>query len=259
MKYQTKLNSVQAKNELVLWMVLGPILLILLFFTGLALLFLAPVFILYSLVSGLLFLRTLSTGYLVRCLLFFFLTIFTLLLFFMGKHVLTLVAAVLSALLLIWLVIMLLVREFKWRILQVLELAAQPVDEVREGYSMRPMPAGKLNYTWEQLLGFAGHLRQNLAAIVYYEKDKVIFGLSRNTLKMVTFSRDYLNDTWVAFDRDGHVSVHISREDHAQFRESYAFDQLCDSLGSVFTEFFHLHQQGRGQEILHKLDFIRLS
>ena len=258
MNSQTKFNSVQARNELVLWMVMGPIILILLFFTGIALLFLTPVFFIYSVVSGLLFLRTLNTGYLIRGLLFVFLTAFTLLYFFLGNHLLTWAMGAMSVLLLVWLVIMVLVREFKWRNLLVLELAAQPVEDVSEGYSMRPMPAAKLRYTWKQLLGFGRFIQRNLVAVAYYEKDKVIFSLSRNRLRMIFFSRDYINGTWVAFDRGGTVSVHISRDDYAQFRESYAFDQLSNSLGHIFGEFYGLYEQGREQDITRKLDSMRL-
>ncbi len=243
---------------MVLWMVMGPVILILLFLTGLAILLLTPVFLIYTVISGLLFLRTRNTGYLVKGLLFLFLTLFTLTVFFLGNHVFTLVTGAFSALLLIWLLALVLVKDFKWRNLQVLELAAQPVDEVREGYSMRPMPAGNLRYNWDELLGFAGYVRRNLVADVYFENDKVAFSLNRDRFKMITFSRDYLNGTWVAFDRQGHVSVHLSREDHAQFRESYAFDQLCNSLGSVFSGFFELYRQGREQEVVRSLDSVQL-
>lgn len=254
-----KLNPVQAKHELVLWMVMGPILLIMLFLFGFAVLFFTPVFFIYSVISALLFFRTLNAGYLVKSLLFGFLSVFTLLLFFAGTSFFTLVVGVICILLLSWLVILVLEREFKWRNLHVFELAARPVETVEEGYSMRPMPAGSLSYNREQLRSFAEFIRRNLIAVVFYQDDKVVFGLERNRFKMATFNAEYIRDSWVSFDNEGNVSVHIARGDYEKFRESYAFDQLSDSLGSVFKEFLDLHRNGKGREIIRKLDFISIS
>ena len=252
-----KLNPVQAKNELVFWMVAGPILLIMLFLFGFAILFLTPLFFAYFVASALLFLRTLNGGYLLKSVLFGFLTAFTLLLFFSGTGILTIIAGLICIILLTWLIILVVIRDFKWRNLQVLELAAAPVEAVEEGYTMRPMPAGKLSSAREQLLPFAGFIRRNLIAVVYFQKDRVVFGLTRNRLKMITFGSDYVRDTWVSIDYQGNVSVHMARKDYEQYNESYAFDQLSDSLGNVFKEFFELYRKGREKEIIRKLDRFR--
>jgi len=253
---QRKLNPVLAKNELVLWMVMGPILLILMFLFGFAILLLAPVFVIYSLTSAMLFFRTLNTGYLVKSLAFFFLSVFTILMFFTGIEIFTIVTGIIGLLMLVWLFILVLVGDFKWRIFQVLELASVPVEDIKEGYSMRPKAVSRLDYAWEQFPSFAGFIRRNLISVVYFESDRVVFGLNRNRFKMITFNSDYIRDTWVSFDRVGNVSVHIARKDYEQFNDTYAFDQLSDSLGNIFMDFFELYRKGREKEIIRKLDYI---
>jgi hypothetical protein len=256
--FERKLNTGQIKNEVVLWMVLGPILLIFLFLFGFAIILFAPIFAVYSLISILMFFRTLNSGYLVKSMLFFFLLMFVLFMFFNGFNFFAIVAAVISGILLVWLVALIVVRDHKWRTLQLFELAAMPVDDVEDGYSMRPMPAGKLNYTWDELLSFAGFVRRNLISVIHFQKDRIIFSLERNRSKLISFNSDYISDTWVSFEKNGNVSVHISKKDYMMFRDSYAFDQLCDSLSNTYIEFFKLHQEGKEHEILRKLDFIRV-
>lgn len=259
MYFEPKIDAHQLRSEAILWMVMGPFLLIFLFLFGFAVILFAPICLVYGTVSLLMFFRTLNTGYLIKGLMFLFLVLFFLLFFFSGFGMFTIIAGIISSVLLVWLLVLIGIRDHKWRNMELLELAAMPVNDLAEGYSMRPMPTGKLSYQWKDLIRFTAFIRRNLISVPYFDKDKVIFSLNRSRFKLITFSSDYINDSWVSFDREGNISVHISKQDYELFRDSYAFDQLCNSLGLVFADFFKWHQQGREAEIIKKLDYIRIS
>ena len=70
---------------------------------------------------------------------------------------------------------------------------------------------------------------------------------------------DYLDDTWVAIDFDGNVSVNITEKDYLLFKQDLNFDQLCQSLGDVFIEFLDLSRQGRESQIIDRMNALRLS
>lgn len=254
---ERKLNSKAGRNETLFWMIVGPALIVLVFLFGLGVIFLAPVCLVYCLFSFLLYLRTFNPGYLVKSMMFFFLTVFFILAFFSGLDIVSLFMGGVSLLFLILLLILIAVRDYKWRTTELLELAAWPVNDVKEGYTMRPMPAGKLEYKWDELQQFASFIKRNLVSVVYHEKDKVVFSLNRSRLKLISFSSDYIRDSWISFDHSGQVSVHISKEDYKLYKDNYAFDQLCNSLGSLYSEFFLMFQQKKESNILKQIDLIR--
>jgi len=76
---------------------------------------------------------------------------------------------------------------------------------------------------------------------------------------MFRASGGYPDTTWINFDFEGDVSVHISQKDYLDYRESLAFDQLCESLGRLFIEFAEMHQRGEGVRIIDRLDALKLS
>ena len=57
----------------------------------------------------------------------------------------------------VFLVFMLLTKQAKWRGRDILELAAMPINDTAEGYSSRPRPIGRTDFTREEILEF----RQN--------------------------------------------------------------------------------------------------
>jgi hypothetical protein len=70
--------------------------------------------------------------------------------------------------------------------------------------------------------------------------------------------RDWDRDTRVVFGDAGDVSVSIVRSDYLHFMDEYTFDLLCASLGRLFSEFLDLQREGRGGEIIARLDALRL-
>jgi len=77
--------------------------------------------------------------------------------------------------------------------------------------------------------------------------------------RLLGLSGDYRDATWVNFDNEGEVSVHISQRDYLEYREPLAFDQLCASLGQVFIDFFELYQKGEGVRAVDRMDDLRIG
>lgn len=153
-------------------------------------------------------------------------------------------------------------KKIKWRGREILELVATPVEEVGNGYTPRPLPAGKLEYTRNELLAFAEFVRRNLIAITFNEGQRVVMvvvKMGEEFRYMLGLHNHIQDETWVSFDIEGEVSVNISHCDYLEFREALSFDQLCESLGQLFIEFFELFQRGEGVRVIDRMDALRLS
>lgn len=255
----SKLKSNEIKSEVILWLIIGPIMLLHLLFFGFGAFIFIPVCIAYGLVSLLLFLRTLNFGYLVKLVMFAVIMAFIGMILFKASIVLIFFTGVLSLLLLVILIILIFNRYYKWKTTELFELAALPVKDVKNGYTNRPRPTGKMDYSWEQLLNFSNFIRSNMISVVYFENDKIVFGLNHSRFKLITFNRDYLVGSWVSFDKQGNISVHIAADDYQNYKDAYAFDQLCENLGKVYRELFVLFIANKKQEILQKLNINRIN
>jgi hypothetical protein len=71
----------------------------------------------------------------------------------------------------------------------------------------------------------------------------------------ITASGKFTNN----FALDGEVSVHIARKDYLDYRQPLAFDQLCNSLGTLFVDFFELYTRGEGVRVINRLDDLRIG
>jgi hypothetical protein len=67
---------------------------------------------------------------------------------------------------------------------------------------------------------------------------------------------DPTGETWVSMDFEGNVSAHISQRDYLEYRETLAFDKLCESLGNLFVEFAGMLQRGEGVRVLDRMDAV---
>ena len=95
------------------------------------------------------------------------------------------------------------------------------------------LATGKVAHSQRDITAFADFARQNLIAITYFKKDKVVLvpvKMGDEFSVILGLSPDYKNGTWVAFDHDGNVSVNISHQDYLNYKENLSFDQLCSSL-----------------------------
>lgn len=150
-------------------------------------------------------------------------------------------------------------RKLKWRREEALELAAQPVDGNADGFTGRPFLAGKIDCSAEELAAFARFLFKRLVAIPYWRQGRLVLVLPKRPLDYVLkLRRGCDHDSWVAFDAAGNITVSIVRNDYLHYTDEYTFDLLCRSLGQLFAEFLELHRSSRDQEIVIRLDALRL-
>ena len=155
-----------------------------------------------------------------------------------------------------------LTRRLKWRGREIFELAAESVDETGNGYTSRPRPVGKVNYSPQQMHAFSHFCARHLIALPYVTSKNITLvpiKMGEEFGRLLGLSGDYRDATWVNFDVNGEVSVHIAQKDYLDYREPQAFDQLCTSFGRVFIDFFDLNNKGEGVRAIDRMDDLRLS
>ena len=133
---------------------------------------------------------------------------------------------------------------------QIFELAAGPVDAAGDGFTSRPYPAGNMEYSRQDLIGFSRFLDEARVAWPLVEEERMVLVLpGRMSSYSRVRNRDYADLTYVAFDYSGQVSVHMPQADYGQYRSRLTFDQLCASLAEVFKRFFTLYCSGESDQI----------
>ncbi len=160
---------------------------------------------------------------------------------------------------LVWLFSLVATKRIKWRGREVLELAAAGVEDSGDGYTSRPLPAGKTGLSRDQIMAFTEFARRNLIAVPYVGKDQVVFVpvmMGREFGFILGLKADYSDETWVSFDFEGQVSVNISHRDYLHYKEAFSFDQLCQSLGDLFVGFVETFERGEGVRIIDRLDAV---
>ena len=153
-------------------------------------------------------------------------------------------------------------RQLKWRGTEIFEMAAANIEESTESYTARPRPIMKLDYTKSELREFADFLSRKLICLSFMEDTRYVFMPVKTGEEIPLLykpSIDYEGRSWVAFDFDGNVSVNISRKDYLFYKDDLAFDQLCNSMGQLFLEFFELFRKGNEIRIMDRMDELRVS
>lgn len=154
-----------------------------------------------------------------------------------------------------------LTRRLKWRGREIFELAGRQVDETGNGYTSRPRPVGKVEYSPQQIRAFSRFCARHLVALPFINAKNITLvpvKMGDEYGRLLGLSGDYLDATWVNFDSHGEVSVHISQKDYLDYREPLAFDALCISLGQVFIDFLELFTRGEAERAIYRLDELRL-
>lgn len=224
--------------------------------------FIAVVEFIVMLIQLSIYLKTRNIGFLWMALAFLFITVFAVQVAINGldnksKGFMVYGILVLMASLIIVLIVM--SKKVKWRTREVLELAAMPVNHIDNGFTERPLPSGKIDASDFEIKAFAEFVRQKLIAIPYFEEEKVVFSLTSKYLKQAGFKGGYSDESWIAFDKSGNVSVFISKEDYLKYKDAFSFDQLCASLGNLFIGFFDLFKNGEGVRIIDRFNALRLN
>ncbi len=160
----------------------------------------------------------------------------------------------------IWLFYLMVTSQTRWKGNQILELAAVGIEQSNNAYTERPFPVREIDFTKDEILALAAYLRKNLICIHYNDGDKVYFVPINNSAAMdLLFGSGFnvVEDTWIAFDPSGMVSVHISRKTYLSYKENLAFDQLCNNLGNLFIEFMDDYRKGEDVRIMDKLNTVK--
>lgn len=153
-------------------------------------------------------------------------------------------------------------RKLKWRGREIFELAAEPVEEKDNGYTPRPRPVGKVEYSQQEMRSFARFCARHMVALPYYTSKNitlVLIKMGEEYGRVLGLSGDYRDATWINFDVDGEVSVHIAQKDYLDYREPLAFDSLCTSFGQVFIEALESYTRGEGVRFIDRLDDLKLG
>ena len=151
-------------------------------------------------------------------------------------------------------------RKVKWRREEILELAALPIDECQNGFTGRPHPTGTAEYSEREIENFARFMLRHLMAVPYREKNRLVLALTGHYIDhILNIRNDYSEDSWVAFDDNGNISVSIIKNDYLQYKDELTFDQLCLSLGDLFKEWLELFKNGEEIRIIKQLNDLKLS
>jgi len=151
-------------------------------------------------------------------------------------------------------------KKLKWRGWEILEMAARNVDDTTNGFTERPKALGKIECTNTELAGFTHFMKSNLIAWPIHEMNRVVFVpiATGNEYRLpLGISKDFSENTWIAIDREGNVTVQISKKDYLKYKESLAFDQLVEALGHLIITFFERYKRGEESRIIYDLNRIK--
>ena len=229
---------------------------------------LGAIILIYSVISfGFYYLKTRSYIYLVSSsyLLAFGLVLLTIRLEYAGRPDLvfppvTRFFVVWMILLWVWLFYLMVTKQTSWKGNNILELAANGVEPSEDAYTERPFPVKIIDYDKHEILALARFLSRNLTCTSYLDSGKVYLVPVNNKSALQLFYQPGFNiieKTWISFDEEGQVSVHISRESYLSFRENLALDQLCNNLGNLFIGFLDDYRKGEGVRITDKIKNVK--
>lgn len=161
-----------------------------------------------------------------------------------------------------WLVYLAITKKAKWKGREIFELAAEGVSRSGHGYTERPRPVGQVECNRSELLGFADFLKRHLVALSYADDFSVFFVPVRMGQEygfLLGMTGHYYQKSWISFDREGSVTVKISKDDYYLYAEELEFDQLCETMGKLFVEFFEDYKRGEEARILSRLDGVGMN
>jgi hypothetical protein len=135
-----------------------------------------------------------------------------------------------------------------------LDLAAKPVVEATNGYTNRPFPVGKFDYSREEALGFAGYLNKELTAVTYVEDERVVLVFSNGLFQYIPFVKPGFDRlTYVSIGFGGGIDVNFARRDYQKYRDEVTFDRLCNSFGQLIIDFFNAYRKGNADKFFQDL------
>ena len=151
-------------------------------------------------------------------------------------------------------------KKLKWRGREIFELIAEDAELSGSSYTSRPRAIDEIEFTKEDLYGFAALLKRNSIAMNYWGDNSLYIcpiKMGDEYGPLFNPNYDYISKTWVSIDSEGSVSVHISRDDYLEYKEDLSFDTLCKSLGELFIEFFNMYQNKESVRIIDKINRVK--
>lgn len=137
---------------------------------------------------------------------------------------------------------------------KIFELAGMKISSAENGYTSRPLPAGEIQFSREQITEFAKWVHKRRLGHAIIEDDRVLISISGNMYGAMNIDPSgEKGPSYVIFNFDNTVSVHISREDYSIYTQQFTYDELCASLADVFKQFLEMYHEGREKEIFNKL------
>jgi hypothetical protein len=130
-------------------------------------------------------------------------------------------------------------------------LASEHVHEAFNGFTDRPYSACKTEYTRDEIRGFARFMRGEKIVKSIIQKEVIILAFSMGISPLK--EPDLQQISYVSFDNEGNISVHISEYDYKRFKEELTFDHLCASLGDIFMRFLEYYKKGLENRIIIEL------
>jgi hypothetical protein len=108
-----------------------------------------------------------------------------------------------------------LMRKLKWRGREIFELAGELVEETGNGYTARPRPVGKVEYSPTEIHAFARFCARHLIALPYATSKNITLvpvKMGDEYGRLLGLSGDYRDATW---DRCSSISLSCSRKARA--------------------------------------------
>jgi len=135
------------------------------------------------------FLRTKNWGYLIPMLFYVFIIIifFAYIISITYNRLWTIILASCAGILFIGEMCVLYTKRINWRYREILELAANPVDESADGFTPRPFPAGEAKYTKEEIIRFTKFMIKHVIAYPFVEKNRVVLWFPKICFPICSF------------------------------------------------------------------------
>ena len=135
-----------------------------------------------------------------------------------------------------------------------LEFSAISIKGNADGFTSRPFPVKKSDYSKTEIIQFSKYLNKKMISTSYTDEDRVILVFSNGFFQYIPFLKpDLQKETYVSFDFEGNISVHVAKADYDNYKEELTFDQLCKSFGDVIFELFSAFKRDEPENMLKKI------
>ncbi|MCD4697730.1 MAG: hypothetical protein K8S16_16015 [Bacteroidales bacterium] len=130
-------------------------------------------------------------------------------------------------------------------------LASELITETSDGFTERPFSAGNIDVSIEDLEGFARFANGKYIARSFHTNSMIylIFSMNRSVLTV----NEPTEVSYISIDKEGNISVRISQQDYHQYKTTFNFDQLCETMARVFTRFIEYYKDGNESRIITEL------